>query len=134
MQNNPDFRFNRMRKSRKTEFFEVHIKRAVITYLITLLFATFSVCREIWTGFIHLKWLHKFKVNGRAILNKGRLNGLIRLVSNKTNWIICQDLELFHIHSVPLCVLWFKKLSWKNVNSIKYFVHNWSEIALFEKL
>ena len=30
---NPDFRFNRMRKSGKTEFFEVHIKRAVITQL-----------------------------------------------------------------------------------------------------
>ena len=33
MQKNPDFRFNRMRKSGKTEFFEVHIKRAVITQL-----------------------------------------------------------------------------------------------------
>ena len=30
---NPDFRFNRMRKSRKTEFFEVHTERAVITHL-----------------------------------------------------------------------------------------------------
>ena len=30
---NPDFRFNWMRKSGKTEFFEVHIKRAVITQL-----------------------------------------------------------------------------------------------------
>ena len=33
MQKNPDFRFNRMRKSGKTEFFEVHIERAVITQL-----------------------------------------------------------------------------------------------------
>ena len=33
MENNPDFRFNRMRKSRKTEFFEVHTERAVITHL-----------------------------------------------------------------------------------------------------
>ena len=38
---NPDFRFNRMRKSGKTEFFEVHIERAVITHLITALFVTF---------------------------------------------------------------------------------------------
>ena len=42
MLNNPDFRFNRTRKSGKTEFFEVHIKRAVITHLITVLFATFG--------------------------------------------------------------------------------------------
>ena len=53
MQNNLDFRFNR---SRKSEFlFEVHINRAVITHLITVLFTTFSVCRKIWTGFIHPK-------------------------------------------------------------------------------
>ena len=42
MQNSPDFRFNRTRKSGITEFFEVHIKRAVITHLITVLFATFG--------------------------------------------------------------------------------------------
>ena len=40
-QKNPDFRLNRMRKSGKTEFFEVHIERAVITHLKTLLFAIF---------------------------------------------------------------------------------------------
>ena len=33
LQKKPDFRFNRMRKSGKTEFFEVHIERAVITQL-----------------------------------------------------------------------------------------------------
>ena len=33
MLNNPDFRFTRMRKSGKTEFFKVHIERAVITQL-----------------------------------------------------------------------------------------------------
>ena len=38
---NPDFRFNRRRKSGKTEFFEVHIERAVITHLITALFVIF---------------------------------------------------------------------------------------------
>ena len=38
---NPDFRFNRMRKSGKTEFLEVHIERALITHLITALFVTF---------------------------------------------------------------------------------------------
>ena len=38
---NPDFRFNRMRKSGKTEFFEVHIERALITHLMTTLFLTF---------------------------------------------------------------------------------------------
>ena len=38
---NPDFRFNRMRKSGKTEFFGVHIERAVITHLKTLLFVIF---------------------------------------------------------------------------------------------
>ena len=43
---NPDFRFNRKRKSGKTEFFEVHIERA-LTHLIAVLFATFGVCREI---------------------------------------------------------------------------------------
>ena len=31
---NPDFRFNRRRKSGKTEFFEVHTERALITQLI----------------------------------------------------------------------------------------------------
>ena len=41
MQNNPDFRFNRMRKSGKTEFLEVHIERAPITYFITGLFVIF---------------------------------------------------------------------------------------------
>ena len=62
MQNNLDFRFNRLRKS---EFlFEVHIKRAVITHLITVLFTTFSVCRKVLTGFIQIK------VHGRAILKK----------------------------------------------------------------
>ena len=40
---NPDFRFNRMRKSGKTEFFEVHKERALITHLITMLFATFFI-------------------------------------------------------------------------------------------
>ena len=43
MEKNPDFRFNRMRKSGKTEFFEVHIERALITHLITMLFATFFI-------------------------------------------------------------------------------------------
>ena len=38
---NPDFRFNRKRKSGKTEFFEVHIERALITHLITALLVTF---------------------------------------------------------------------------------------------
>ena len=33
LQKKPDFRFNRMRKSGKTEFIEVHIERAVITQL-----------------------------------------------------------------------------------------------------
>ena len=33
MQNNPDFRFNRMKKSGETEFFEVHREKAVITHL-----------------------------------------------------------------------------------------------------
>ena len=51
-------------KIRKTEFFEVHIKRAVITHLITVLFATFGVCRKVLTGFIQIK------VHGRAILKK----------------------------------------------------------------
>ena len=41
MQKNLDVQFNRMRKSGKTDFFEVHIKRAVITHLITALFVTF---------------------------------------------------------------------------------------------
>ena len=40
---NSDFGFNRKRKSRKTEFFEVHVERALITHLITVLFATFVV-------------------------------------------------------------------------------------------
>ena len=64
MQNNPDFRFTRMRKSGKTEFFEVHIKRAVITHFITVLFATFGLCRKVLTGFIQIK------VHGRAIILK----------------------------------------------------------------
>ena len=34
-------------EKQKTEFFEVHIERALITHLITVLFATFGVCREI---------------------------------------------------------------------------------------
>ena len=38
---NPDFRFNRKRKSGKTEFFEVHIERAVITHSMTALFVAF---------------------------------------------------------------------------------------------
>ena len=54
MQKSPDFRFNRTRKSGKTEFFEVHIKRAVITRLITVLFATFGVCRKVLPGFIQI--------------------------------------------------------------------------------
>ena len=62
MQKSPDFRFNRTRKSGKTEFFEVHIKRAVITHLITVMFATFGVCRK--AGFI------QNKVHGRAIIKK----------------------------------------------------------------
>ena len=33
LQKKPDFRFNRMRKSGKTKFIEVHIERAVITQL-----------------------------------------------------------------------------------------------------
>ena len=41
VEKNPDFRFNRMRKSGKTEFFEVHIERAVITHFKTVLFTTF---------------------------------------------------------------------------------------------
>ena len=45
MQNNPDFRFSQTRKSGKTEFFEVHIERVVITHLIKVLFATFSVAK-----------------------------------------------------------------------------------------
>ena len=73
MQKSPDFRFNRTRKAGKTEFFEVHKKRAVITHLITVLFATFGVFRKVLTGFIQIK------VHGRAI-KKGRLNGMIRLV------------------------------------------------------
>ena len=44
---NPDFRFNRKRKIGKTEFFKANIERALITHLITILFATFGVCREI---------------------------------------------------------------------------------------
>ena len=44
---NPDFRFNQKRKSGKNEFFEVHIERALIRHLITVLFATIGVCREI---------------------------------------------------------------------------------------
>ena len=46
---NPDFRFNRKRKSGKTEFFEVHIERALITHLITALFVTFH------TFFSHMR-------------------------------------------------------------------------------
>ena len=64
MQNNLDFQLNRTRKSGKNEFFEVHIKRAVITHLITVLFATFGVCRKVLTGFIQIK------VHGRAILKR----------------------------------------------------------------
>ena len=64
MQKSPDFRFYRKRKSGKIKFFEVHIKRAVITHLITVLFATFGVCRKVLTGFIQIK------VQGRAILKK----------------------------------------------------------------
>ena len=72
---NPDFRFNRKRKSGKTEFFEVHIERALITHLITVLFATFGVCRKVLTGFIQIK-VHARESHSK----KGRLNGLIRLV------------------------------------------------------
>jgi len=64
MQKNLNFRFNRTRKSGKTEFFEEHIKRTVITHLITVLFATFDVCRKALTGLIQIK------VHGRAILKK----------------------------------------------------------------
>ena len=55
MQKSPDFRFNRTRKSGKTEFFEVHIKRAVITHLITVLFATFGVCCRVLTDLFKLR-------------------------------------------------------------------------------
>ena len=64
MQNNLDFQFNWTRKSGKTEFFEVHVKRAIITHWITVLFATFGVWGKVLTGFIQIK------VHGRAILKK----------------------------------------------------------------
>ena len=41
MQKDPDFRFNRMRKSGKTEFLEVQIERASITHFITVLIVIF---------------------------------------------------------------------------------------------
>ena len=68
MENNLDFLFNRTRKSGKTfeGFFEVHVKRAVIKHLITVLFFTFGVI-------LRPKWSHKFKVNRRAILKRSGL-------------------------------------------------------------
>ena len=48
LQKKPDFRFNRMRKSGKTEFIEVHIERAVITHLN-------SVVRHIPHFFIYMR-------------------------------------------------------------------------------
>ena len=64
MQKSPDFRFKRTRKSGKTDFCEVHIKRDVITHLITVLFAKFGVCRKVLTGFIQIE------VHWRAILKR----------------------------------------------------------------
>ena len=94
---NPDFRFNRKRKSGKTEFFEVHIERALITHLITVLFATFGVCHEILTRFIHPKWLHKFKVNGRAILKRLFKRADPAYVSKRRKSILGVDYELGRI-------------------------------------
>ena len=60
---NPDFRFNRMRKSGKTEFFEVHIERALIKHLITALFFAFrtfsAACmhKQLNIFITHLKYL-----------------------------------------------------------------------------
>ena len=60
---NPDFRFNRMRKSGKTKFFEVHIESALITHLITALFFTFrtfsAACTHIQLNIFitHVKYL-----------------------------------------------------------------------------
>ena len=53
MQNNLDFRFNRMRKSGKTEFFDVNIERAVITNLITALFVIFHTFWLYVHGVLH---------------------------------------------------------------------------------
>ena len=48
MQNNVDFLFYRTRKKiEKVKFVEVNLKRAVITLLITVLFAKLSVCSVI---------------------------------------------------------------------------------------
>ena len=63
MKKNPDFRFNRMRKSGKTKFFEVHIESALITHLITALFFTFrtfsAACTHIQLNIFitHVKYL-----------------------------------------------------------------------------
>ena len=51
-------------KIRKNRVFEVHIKRAVITHLITMLFTTFGVYRKVLTGFIQIE------VHRRAFLKK----------------------------------------------------------------
>ena len=126
MQNNLYFPFNRTRKSGKTEFFEVHIKRAVITHLITVLFNTFSVCREIWTGFIHPKWLHKFKVNGRAILKRPfkradpAFNG-INLICRKINteslepYRFIKTLKPIMPYRLEYNLTFWWKISWPNI-------------------
>ena len=51
-------------KIRKNRVFEVHIEKALITHLITVLFTTFGVCCKNLAGFIQIK------VHGRAILEK----------------------------------------------------------------
>ena len=60
LQKKPDFRFNRMRKSGKTEFIEVHIERSVITQLEN------SVVRDIphfLATCAHAHCLHTSKLN-----------------------------------------------------------------------
>ena len=64
MQTNADFRFNRMRKSGKTEFLEVHLERAPITHFITGLFVIFR------TFFSHNAEEEKKKNQGLNVLNK----------------------------------------------------------------
>ena len=54
----------RQENPEEPSFFEVHIKRAVITHLITVLFTTIGVCRKVLTGFIQIK------VHDRYILKK----------------------------------------------------------------
>ena len=75
---NQDFRFNRKRKSGKTEFFEVHIERALITHLI-------SVVRHIRCLPLYLNGIYSSQMVKRSLGEtfwKGRLNGLIRLASH----------------------------------------------------